>query len=516
MAVVTIWQGIEAGKFVIKLYSDGLSSSNSVNLKFSYTASQLTLKDISFAGSSSTSLSSNINGSFGSAELSGQFTGSAGNQPFATLVFSGTGSGSFDLDFSSLRINGVQSTFVDPPAYAFSIANTPDTANISLNEDSSYTSTFNPFSSLFPSKLEVAAQPKHGTVSITGSSLSQFYSYTPDANYFGTDSFSIRARDGLDEKTIVVNATVNSVNDEPTGSVSIAGEKSIGYKITATNNINDADGMGVVQYVWQKSGNDFLWTNIAGATTSTFTVSEDLAGQQIRVLANYKDLGGTSESIASSSYLIATVKPAKTVTGTMANDRIVNTRDSELIDGGSGLDTFVNAASRYNYNITNSPSGFKVTDKYALEGIDTLINVERIQFIDVNVALDVNGIAGQAYRLYQAAFGRKPDLEGLGYWIKDMDGGTSLTTVAAGFFLSAEFQKLYGSNPSTTTLITNFYQNVLHRAPDQAGFDYWNEQISKGQITAAGALASFCESTENQAQVIGSIQNGIDYKVWVG
>jgi hypothetical protein len=33
------------------------------------------------------------------------------------------------------------------------------------------------------------------------------------------------------------------------------------------------------------------------------------------------------------------------------------------------------------------------------------------------VALDVDGAAGQAYRLYQAAFDRAPDKNGLGYWI---------------------------------------------------------------------------------------------------
>ncbi len=145
-----------------------------------------------------------------------------------------------------------------------------------------------------------------------------------------------------------------------------------------------------------------------------------------------------------------------------------------------------------------------------------LTNVERLQFSDTYIALDIAGTAGQAYRLYQAAFDRKPDLAGLGYWIKDMDKGTSLTTVAAGFFQSSEFQKLYGSNPNTTTLITNFYQNVLHRAPDQAGFDYWAGELNTGKITPAGALASFCESTENQALVIGSIQNGIEYTPWLG
>jgi len=105
-------------------------------------------------------------------------------------------------------------------------------------------------------------------------------------------------------------------------------------------------------------------------------------------------------------------------------------------------------------------------------------------------------------------------LKGLGYWIADMDKGSSLTTVAAGFMLSPEFQKLYGSSPSNTTLITNFYQNVLHRTPDKAGFDYWLDQLNTKKITAAGALASFCESAENQAMVIGSIQNGIEYLLW--
>ncbi|MFZ6733734.1 DUF4214 domain-containing protein [Undibacterium sp. Ji42W] len=197
------------------------------------------------------------------------------------------------------------------------------------------------------------------------------------------------------------------------------------------------------------------------------------------------------------------------------NDAINVGTGNHNIDGGTGLDTVIMAGNASNFAITPVGPAFQLRVKSSGD-IDSLFNVERLQFSDKSVALDINGTAGQAYRLYQAAFGRKPDLEGLGYWIKDMDKGSSLTTVAAGFFQSAEFQKLYGANPSTTTLITNFYQNVLHRAPDQAGFDYWNNQLSKGQITAAGALASFCESTENQAQVIGTIQNGIEFKLWLG
>lgn len=188
---------------------------------------------------------------------------------------------------------------------------------------------------------------------------------------------------------------------------------------------------------------------------------------------------------------------------------------SHHVDCGTGVNTAVFNGQSSAFAISKNGAGYQVSVNGSSD-VDVLTNVSRLQFADMSVGLDISGTAGQAYRLYQAAFNRKPDLAGLGYWIHDMDKGSSLTAVAAGFFQSAEFQKLYGTNPSTTTLITNFYQNVLHRAPDQAGFDYWNNQISTGKISAAGALASFCESTENQAQVIGAIQNGIDFKLWLG
>jgi serralysin len=41
------------------------------------------------------------------------------------------------------------------------------------------------------------------------------------------------------------------------------------------------------------------------------------------------------------------------------------------------------------------------------------------------VAIDIDGTAGQLYRLYSAALGREPDEVGMGYWISRMDNGTS-------------------------------------------------------------------------------------------
>ena len=130
-------------------------------------------------------------------------------------------------------------------------------------------------------------------------------------------------------------------------------------------------------------------------------------------------------------------------------------------------------------------------------------------FNDGQVALDVDGAAGQAYRLYQAAFDRAPDLEGLGFWIGAMDKGVGLQDVARSFVASAEFTGRYG--PTTDAQFLDLlYQHVLHREPDAAGFQFWNDAL-QAHVPREAVLASFSESAENQAQVIGSIQHGIDF-----
>jgi serralysin len=143
-------------------------------------------------------------------------------------------------------------------------------------------------------------------------------------------------------------------------------------------------------------------------------------------------------------------------------------------------------------------------------GTDTVTNVERLQFIDKTVALDINATAGQAYRIYQAAFNRTPDNGGLKYWIGVMDSGVPLTSVSGGFIASAEFQKLYGTNPTNELFVTKLYDNVLHRAPDTGGYNYWVGLLNSGGIDKINTLVNFSESNENQTGVIGVIQNGID------
>lgn len=50
--------------------------------------------------------------------------------------------------------------------------------------------------------------------------------------------------------------------------------------------------------------------------------------------------------------------------------------------------------------------------------------------------------------------------------------------------------------------------------PEESGFDFWNEKLDTHALTRGELLAFFGESTENQAQVIGSISNGFEFKLY--
>jgi hypothetical protein len=198
--------------------------------------------------------------------------------------------------------------------------------------------------------------------------------------------------------------------------------------------------------------------------------------------------------------------------------------------GGDGVDTAVFPGARSDYVVSASISiwnpvlntanlvGYKVTNKAKPDfGNADLHQVERLQFSDFSVALDFQGSAGQAFRVYRAAFDRTPDTIGLGYWIRSIDKGMDMVEVAARFVDSKEFRDLYGTNPTNAQFLTKLYQNVLGRTPEATGYNWWlNELNTNPSKTKAKVLADFSESSENQTSVASLVGNGITYEPWVG
>lgn len=218
------------------------------------------------------------------------------------------------------------------------------------------------------------------------------------------------------------------------------------------------------------------------------------------------DLAGNA--FKGTSGMAFTAAPPAVVSGSAGDDRLQAGAGSLVIDGGAGTDTVLYAKPFAGTSITRTGDRVVVDD---MDGKDNLTHVERIAFSDKTFAVDIDGVGGKAYRLYQAAFNRVPDEGGLGFWIAQMDKGLSVEQVAAGFVAAPEFQALVGPNPGNRALVGNFYQNVLHRMPDEAGYAYWVNILDSGTATPAQLLAAFSESLENQAALATIIGNGFSF-----
>lgn len=240
--------------------------------------------------------------------------------------------------------------------------------------------------------------------------------------------------------------------------------------------------------------------SVPAATAARYIQSGDAYGLEQIVLSGKDWIGGSIYS--------------DILAGFSGNDEIIGGKGNDYIDGGSGTDTVWLSGQVSQYSFNKSLIIDSVTNR---DGTDTLASVERLHFSDANVALDIGKgeNAGEAYRIYKAAFDRAPDLAGLGYWIDQLDGGAPLEAAASGFIHSAEFASLYGTNPSDTVFVTKLYNNVLDRNPDQGGYDYWLGQMSNG-MTRESVLINFSESNENISNVSDLIANGILYQEWLG
>lgn len=183
-----------------------------------------------------------------------------------------------------------------------------------------------------------------------------------------------------------------------------------------------------------------------------------------------------------------------------------------IYEGHDGIQIAVLNALRDGVIVDYDPE----TKVIKLEGagveITTFTDVARLQFEDGTLAFDSEGNAGQAYRLYQAAFDRDPDIEGLGYWIKHLDASKSdLNAIADSFLHSPEFINTYGT-PETVgnaAFVGLLYTHTLGRDYDQSGFNYWVDKLDTAQTNRGDLLAFFSESNENVARVADEIDQGI-------
>nr|WP_315249155.1 S8 family serine peptidase [uncultured Duganella sp.] len=249
---------------------------------------------------------------------------------------------------------------------------------------------------------------------------------------------------------------------------------------------------------WQDGGTSFAGPYVAGLAALLWEQNPDATAAEIikKILAGASigENAGTGE--------------LSKIVGT-ANADVLQLVAGVAVDGGGGVDLLQVTGDAGDFSIAATSTGFALTNKVT-NTVSLLTSVERLQFSDKFVALDIDGSGGAVYRLYQAAFDRTPDMDGLGYWMSAMDKGAALTSVASSFVNSDEFKQLFGEEPTDVELVNAMYQNVLHRAPDQQGEAYWIDSLKNG-TTAADMLTAFSASRENVANVAKIIGQGFEY-----
>lgn len=106
-----------------------------------------------------------------------------------------------------------------------------------------------------------------------------------------------------------------------------------------------------------------------------------------------------------------------------------------------------------------------------------------------------SGVEGTVARLYMAVFARQPDDAGHAYWVAtEAAGDATIDDVAQLFVLSEEFQLTYG-DLTDEEFVDLLYLNVLGRAGDAEGVEYWNG-ILDGGAPRSNVVLWFSEGQE--------------------
>lgn len=178
---------------------------------------------------------------------------------------------------------------------------------------------------------------------------------------------------------------------------------------------------------------------------------------------------------------------------------------NDAIDGGAGTDLALYSANRAACTLTKSASGWSLSS--AVTGIDTLQNVERLQFTDKSVALDLDGAAGKAVKIIGAVFGPESvaNRQFVGAALKVLDSGWSyeqLASAAVG---------LTGKS-SAFEVVSMLWTNVVGTAPTAAQalpiVALLEQGMSVGQLTV---LAADMPLNTANIDLVGLVQSGVEY-----
>ena len=168
--------------------------------------------------------------------------------------------------------------------------------NNTINEDNDYTFDLSSIINTdYDVSFEVKTDDTNGTSVID---INKLLTFTPDTNYNGSSTIVITASTDSSitsiTQDITFNIIVNSINDQPTGTITITGvilpNNELSVDLTQITDVEN-DTL-TYSFLWQMSSDTNVWDSSNDvATSSTYTIPDtnDNENKYIRVKVNVKD-----------------------------------------------------------------------------------------------------------------------------------------------------------------------------------------------------------------------------------
>jgi len=197
----------------------------------------------------------------------------------------------------------------------------------------------------------------------------------------------------------------------------------------------------------------------------------------------------------------------------VVNDTIKGQPGTDFFDGGLGIDTVVYNGPQERYNITKSGNRYVVSEPTGSDDTDYLSNIERIQFSNGKVALDLGGNAGQAARLIGALLGpsfiKDKALAGVVLGLIDQD--YSIESIA-NLGLNTSFYLALAGSTKHEDFVNHVFRNVVGRPPEAIEQKTYVDMLNAGTSQAALAvMAAGTEFTASQIGLTGLTSHGWDF-----
>ena len=201
------------------------------------------------------------------------------------------------------------------------------------------------------------------------------------------------------------------------------------------------------------------------------------------------------------------VTPPPPLVGSSSDDRLTPAAGVTRVDGAGGIDTVVLSQPAAAYQLKTTASGFALS---RTDGSHTLAlaQVERLQFTDRQLALDLDGHAGLVARILGAVFGADAvkNAEYVGIGLRYSDSG--MTDQA---LVQLALDARLGAGASSTDVVNLLYTNVVGQAPGDADRAAYVALLENHSQTpgSLGLMAATTSLNDQHIDLVGLAGTGL-------